>query len=87
MVKSGIYLHGVRTAFVDKLPKCDFCKKSAKYDGVMAGGHWAFMCYVHFSQYGIGLGTVIGQRLVTYEEAGLMHSASKEKEINANATR
>lgn len=57
------------TAKVSKLPKCDFCKKNgteadAHYDGKTTLGPWAFMCTPHFSTYGTGLGTGVGQRLV-----------------------
>jgi hypothetical protein len=69
MVKSGmIDKKGLRTAFVDKLPDCQFCKNKARYDGVVHGGRWAFMCYTHFASYGVGLGTSVGQRLATHEE-------------------
>jgi hypothetical protein len=69
MVKSGMVDgKGHRTAFVDKLPMCDFCKIDARYDGVVTGGHWAYMCPWHFKAYGLGLGTGVGQRLVTHEE-------------------
>lgn len=54
---------------VAHLPNCDICRsegstKSAKYDGKTIMGPWANMCAPHFKQYGVGLGTGRGQRLV-----------------------
>jgi len=56
---------------VDKLPQCDFCKQdplvpyqAAYFDGKTKMGPWAFMCREHFKQFGVGLGTGKGQRLV-----------------------
>ena len=54
---------------VAKLPRCDFCggqpnRRLAKYDGKTMGGSWANMCQEHFEDYGIGLGTGKGQRLI-----------------------
>ena len=54
---------------VTKLPKCDFCAqrgmtRDAYYDGRTIHGSWANMCEEHFLQYGVGLGTGSGQRLV-----------------------
>jgi hypothetical protein len=51
------------------LPKCDFCsmqkvEKDAMFDGATSFGSWANMCMSHFAQYGIGLGTGRGQKLV-----------------------
>ena len=57
---------------------CDLCnlsgkgKVEAQYDGATAPtGQWAYMCELHFNQYGTGLGLGIGQRLIlkTREEA------------------
>ncbi len=63
---------------VMKLPPCDFCNQSnkrldstlpnqvdARYDGKTIYGSWANMCPEHFDLYGLGLGTGVGQRLVT----------------------
>lgn len=63
---------------VDDLPDCDFCKhqrgqigegtvNKAAFDAATAGGPWAYMCDKHFAQYGVGLGTGRGQRLVLRE--------------------
>lgn len=59
---------------VAKLPACDICKydspppglpaQVAAYDGKTRTGPWANMCEFHFQQYGIGLGTGKGQRLI-----------------------
>lgn len=65
---------------VDTLPDCDFCKhqknrsgegtvNKAAYDASISGsGSWAYLCEQHFAQYGVGLGTGRGQRLVLREE-------------------
>ena len=54
---------------VAELPPCDFCKeqgvaKEAHYDGSTTIGPWAYMCNAHYSVYGMGLGTGVGQRLI-----------------------
>jgi len=54
---------------VSELPPCDFCveegvDRPAHYDAATKMGPWANMCEEHFRQYGIGLGTGRGQRLV-----------------------
>ena len=56
---------------VDKLPQCDFCKpnllvpwQAAYFDGRTRMGPWAFLCREHFRQFGVGLGTGKGQKLV-----------------------
>lgn len=57
-------------AKVPELPDCDFCKiddgrtRKAEYDGKTTLGPWAFMCGAHFSKYGMGLGTGVGQKLI-----------------------
>ena len=56
-------------ATVHALPPCDFCaadhrSRKAEYDGATKMGPWAFMCPAHFEEYGLGLGTGVGQRLV-----------------------
>lgn len=58
---------------VPELPPCDFCKeqgvtKDAHYDGNTTIGQWAFMCNAHYSVYGMGLGTGVGQRLILESE-------------------
>jgi hypothetical protein len=50
---------------LEKLPKCDFCKREANYDGKTIYGVWAYMCKGCFKIYGIGLGLGKGQRLTT----------------------
>lgn len=60
-------------AFVEKLPACDLCRTSvlgaivpAKFDARMKGRTtWAYMCQSCFDQHGVGLGTGLGQELVT----------------------
>lgn len=51
---------------VQDLPHCDLCgvPSEAAYDGATIMGPWANMCKTHFQQYGVGLGTGRGQRLV-----------------------
>ncbi len=55
---------------VSELPPCDYCKDSsaigakAHYDARTKSGKWAYMCRIHFQEYGIGLGLGIGQELV-----------------------
>ncbi len=61
-----------RSVEVAKLPRCDFCgdqpvRRLAKYDGRTLGGQWGYMCQEHFEDYGIGLGTGKGQRLILKE--------------------
>lgn len=51
-------------AYVEKLPKCDFCDKLALYDGRTTMGPWAHMCEEHFRTHGVGLGVGKGQKLV-----------------------
>lgn len=52
-------------AKVAQLPKCNFCENTAQYDGKLREfGMWAYMCYSHFHEFGIGkLGTGLGQEL------------------------
>ncbi len=50
-------------------PKCDICKNlgmysEALYDGKTMYGLWAYMCEKHFKDYGVGLGTGRGQKLI-----------------------
>ena len=59
---------------VAKLPLCDFCKsagkaRDARYDAVVYGAGWAYMCQSHYEIHGIGLGTGVGQKLVLEGEA------------------
>lgn len=59
------------TTYVKTLPNCDFVHDnpvSAAYDGATVMGCWSFMCEEHFAQYGIGLGTGKGQRLILESE-------------------
>ncbi len=58
---------GTRVRVIE-YPKCDFCELSARYDGKTIYGPWANMCFHHFMNYGIGLGTGKGQRLVMEDE-------------------
>lgn len=59
----------MKTAIVIELPNCYFCElegktEPAEYDARTGIGQWAFMCQLHFDQYGVGLGTGKGQKLV-----------------------
>lgn len=70
---SGLYSVGSTQVEVVVLPPCDFCsmrgeRKDAQYDAASRMGSWAFMCEDHFRQYGVGLGTGRGQRLVVKGE-------------------
>jgi ribosomal protein L37AE/L43A len=54
---------------VSEIPNCDFCAQEGKttpaaYDGKTTQGPWANMCLLHFGQYGVGLGTGKGQKLI-----------------------
>lgn len=56
-------------ARVMEIPPCDFCKGQgldvpAKYDGQTTFGLWAYMCGAHYSKFGMGLGTGVGQKLI-----------------------
>jgi hypothetical protein len=52
---------------VSKLPKCDFCDKTAEYDFATSMGPWAYGCKVHWHMYRASdkLGTGIGQKLIS----------------------
>ncbi len=45
------------------LPRCDFCRKVAFYDGKTGMGIWAYMCEEHFKLYGTGIGPGKGRVL------------------------
>lgn len=50
---------------VTVLPGCDFCDRTARYDGKTIMGPWANMCQKHWDKHGVGrLGTGYGQRLL-----------------------
>ena len=51
---------------VSELPPCDFDAShgNATVDGKTKMGPWANMCEKCFGQYGLGLGTGMGQRLI-----------------------
>jgi hypothetical protein len=60
------------TAYIFAPEQCNFCDSAGKkveavYDGKTIHGPWAYMCEEHFGQYGIGLGTGRGQRLIVGE--------------------
>lgn len=60
---------------VATIPDCDLCqlivgpRSPAAYDGKTTLGHgpWAYMCEEHFRDFGVGLGTGRGQRLLLAE--------------------
>jgi len=57
---------------VERLPKCDFCGRIARYDGrTKHGGHWAYMCEACFAIHGVGLGLGKGQELILASVGGL----------------
>jgi hypothetical protein len=56
---------------VSVLPMCDIHQYVlqlppvlAAYDGATTAGSWANMCEACFAQYGLGLGTGVGQKLI-----------------------
>ena len=53
---------------VATIPNCDLCSGSVKrpafVDGKTKLGPWAYMCRIHFTTHGVGLGLGKGQRLV-----------------------
>lgn len=54
------------TVKVDRIPNCQFPHNTptpATVDGKTTLGPWAYMCDVHHTQMGVGLGTGRGQRL------------------------
>ena len=62
----------MKEAIVSSLPNCDICKLNnkntqANYDAKTNFGQWGYLCEDHFIEYGIGLGTGKGQRLVKEE--------------------
>jgi hypothetical protein len=57
---------------VDELPNCDLHAArqvyiTAQYDGRTKMGFWAFLCGQCFQDYGVGLGTGNGQKLILRE--------------------
>lgn len=57
-------------ATVKRLPNCDVCGGTAKYDTKTIFGPWANLCQDCYGTHGIGkLGTGFGQELVLAEEA------------------
>lgn len=71
----------VKTALVDELPPCDYCKmmgkeppEPAEYDAMTFTGPWANMCEAHYQRFGIKpLGLGRGQKLVV--RGSVKHSA------------
>lgn len=49
---------------VRELPQCDLCGAEAHYDAKTRQGPWAYLCPECFGEYGVGLGTGLGQELV-----------------------
>jgi len=61
-----------RKVTVERLPKCDFCGRIARYDGrTKHHGCWAYMCEGCFAIRGIGLGLGKGQELILASIGGL----------------
>jgi len=57
---------------VERLPKCDFCGRIARYDGRLKGRTtWAYMCEACFAIHGAGLGLGYGQKLILASRRGL----------------
>ena len=55
-------------AFVEELPPCDLCGNVAHFDARTVSGPWAHLCDLCFGQYGVGLGTGLGQILKVRED-------------------
>lgn len=53
---------------VDQLPNCDFCGRTAGYDGRTHDGPWANMCSEDFRIHGVGLGLGKGQKFVVIKD-------------------
>lgn len=86
-------------ATVARIPFCDICTQRkaanpdvevhfAAYDAKTSFGQWANLCHDHFDEYGIGLGTGLGQRLVlsTAERVPVDIRAELSAAIDRNAT-
>lgn len=67
---------------VERLPKCDFCGRIARYNSRVKSGieahlvfearyGWAYMCEACFAIYGVGLGLGKGQELILASIGGL----------------
>lgn len=56
----------MKTAKVEKIPRCDFCEKEAVYDAKTRIGCWAYMCETCWKNLAesktLGLG--VGQKLI-----------------------
>lgn len=63
----------MKEILVHEMPECDLCIhfkvviQTAAFDGATRMGPWAYMCESHFAEFGIGLGTGVGQKLVLRE--------------------
>jgi hypothetical protein len=55
---------------IDARPMCDLCADGTRaiYDAASRQGPWGYMCQRHYDQFGVGLGTGRGQRLVVEGE-------------------
>ena len=52
---------------ISKIEKCDICDckiTDVVYDGRTKSGPWAWMCEKCFHEYGVGLGTGLGQKFM-----------------------
>ena len=73
--------------YVQELPMCDFgCGRQALYDGRTVTGQWAYMCESCFKQYGVGLGTGKGQRLIPRRALGEAERLRGEPEEELSVT-
>ncbi len=48
----------------NRVPQCDFCDLHATVGGKTVVGSWAYMCTIHYTMLGIGLGHDLGQVLL-----------------------
>lgn len=78
------------TAYVAKLPNCDFCKeqgteRAAEYDAKTLFGPWANMCTEHFLLRAASqqLGTGRGQKLVVGEPPAIDRAAAASAALEA----
>lgn len=58
--------NGTEARWDGPLPRCDLgCGREAHYDARTRQGPWGYLCDECFEEFGVGLGTGNGQRLVT----------------------
>lgn len=74
LLKDNVPVKGEAAVWRGSSRQCDFCRQSglteswAVVDGKTVYGPWANMCEYHFAEYGVGLGTGMGQAMLGIEE-------------------